>query len=433
MDVKSGNRIIANWLMNNSNYLFINAYLQRYGIVHILETEDSGVISILHEWIEQTDENDFETLKELLGNVFISSLQNGRSAICPLLDVYRSNYRKKEGSVIRYRDLLVYTYRFVLKRKGKDAPGLKEIYQILYENHEEIRAELLYGEGIPDYQEAKEHFNRTIVHAEQLANNTGRWWPMRMLGVAYNRLANLEKKQGNIDVAEKNYEKGKRCFDDAYSMLMDSEQLQNFEHDRIILQRDKAIINERLGDIAFAKKNFSDALVHYKDYYSSCKAAHDSTSSLKNKWDLSISLLRLGDAQRYLGKLKDAYSNFVGALSLRREILLTMQGELATLLAQYSMDHCPNFQCIDVTFVTNSVDEIPKESRDIDPIRDIAMCYVRLGDLAFAVKAFKAAKFFYSAFSAFCSYNSVYNNEISDKDLELSKERLSRISKIEEG
>lgn len=434
VEVKSGNRIIANWLMNNQNYLSTNTYLQRYGIVHILESGDSGMVVILCKWIEQTDENNFETLKELLSNAFISSLQDGKPAASLLLDIYRSNYRGTVGSVIRYRDLLVYTYRFVLKRRGKDALGLQDIYQILYDNHEEIRAELLCGEGIADYQEARDHFIKTIDHAKQLlndANKAGRWWPMRMLGVAYNRLANLEKKHGSIDVAEENYEKGKHCFEKACSMLTESEQLQNFEHDSIILQRDKAIINERLGDIAFAKKDFPDALMHYEDFYVACKEAHDKTSSLKNKWDLSISLLRLGDAQRYLGKLKDAYSNFKQALSLRREILLMMQGELAKLLGQYNMEYCPNFKCTDVTSVTALVDEVPRESRDIDPVRDIAMCYVRLGDLAFSVNAFDAAKFLYSAFNALCK--SAGNSGTSDRDLELSIERLSRIHRAKGG
>lgn len=427
VDKKQGNRLIVDWMKRNPNYLFENLYLRKYGIIHILEDEDSDEISAIAEKIEKSDEDDFETLKMLLSKTYLSVLQNNRPAQISLIQIYRSKY---SVCVARYRDLLVYTYRYVLKRRGNDATKLDDIFQVLCDNHEEIRARLLKGEGITSYDEAKRYFNTTIEYAREYVNDTngvGKWWNMRMLGAAYNRLANLEKKHGDIDEAEKQYKNGKKCFDEAEILLSETGMIEEFVDDSIIIQRDKAIINERLGDIAFVKRDFSSAYKYYQDYFQSCEKAFRSRCTIRNKWDLSISLLRLGDTLRYLGELKTAKSNYRHALSLRRDILFAMHIEYAGIVSE--VDYCPEFECFNIQAEPNIlVDEVPKESRDIDPIRDIAMCYVRLGDLAFFVHNFEAARFFYGEFYDLCQYyKDIYNTEFSLEEFKLSQERLNRL------
>lgn len=427
VDEKRGNQVIVHWMKQNSNFLFENVYLQKYGIIHILETEDVNEINTIAERIEQSTEDDFETLKMVLSKAYLSVLQNGQAAQKTLIQIYRSNYSK---FVSRYRDILLYTYRYILKRKGNDDTKLDDIFQILCDNHEEIRARLLKGEGIDDFDIARNHFIKVIEYAEGYINDTkdvGQWWNIRMLGTAYNRLANLEKKCGDIDEAEKQYKNGKKCFDKADQLLSNTGMIEEFEDDKIIIQRDKAIINERLGDIAFVKRDFMGARNYYQAYFQSCEKAYKNRCTLRNKWDLSISLLRLGDTLRYLGKLREAKDNYRQALYLRREILFAMHIEYASIVS--SIDFCPEFECFDIQADPNIiVDEVPKESRDIDPIRDIAVCYVRLGDLAFFLHNFETAKVFYNEFYELCQYcKNIFNTESSLKEFKLSQERLNRL------
>lgn len=431
VDRKVGNQLIIDWMKQYPNYLFENLYLRKYGIIHILEAEDSDEINVIAERIEKSNENDFETLKALLSKAYLGVLQNGQPAQISLIQIYRSKY---SACVARYRDLLVYTYRYVLKHKGNDPAKLNDIFQVLFDNHEEIRAKLLEGEGIADYDLAKNHFMDTIKCAIEYSNNTnapGGWWNKRMLGTAYNRLANLEKKHNDIDEAEKQYEYGKKCFDEAEQLLFKTDMVEQFLNDLIIIRRDKAIINERLGDILFTKRNFGGAENYYKAYYKACEKAFKDRNTLRNKWDLSISLLRLGDALRYLGQLKKAQTHYRRALNLRRDILLDMHNEYASIVL--NIGYYPEFKCYDIKIDSNiSVDEVPKESRDIDPVRDLAMCYVRLGDLAFSIHDIDSAKFFYDKFYALCQYNNnVFNTESSRKEFKLSQERLERLTSKE--
>lgn len=427
VDEQNGNLVIVQWLKQNPRYLFENSYLIKYGITHILETRSLDMIKIISEKIENVNENDFEFLKVMLSKMYMSTLKGGETTQKSLLDIYSLNYSK---NVNRYRDILVHTYRYVLRHKGVNATGLNDIYQILCNNHEEVRARLLQGEGIERPYDARNHFKETIEIAKQYIDKSDKgtsWWNIRMLGISYNRLANLEKKTGNIDEAQKQYENGKRCFEKAHEMLSsNTSMVEVFKNDKIIIQRDEAIINERLGDISFEKRYFSQASEHYKKYLCSCEKAYKAKGTLKNKWDLSVSLLRLGDAVRYLGKINDAKSYYHRAFNLRREILLAMHVENANLISTT----WPEFICVDIQIDGNvEVDVVPKESRDIDPIRDIALCHIRLGDLAFAANALEAAKFFYGEFYKLCQYNNdKVGNEASHAELEISRKRLRKVT-----
>lgn len=72
--------------------------------------------------------------------------------------------------------------------------------------------------------------------------------------------------------------------------------------------------------------------------------------------------------------------------------------------------------------------EMFKESRDIDPIRDIAMCYARLGDLAYVLNQKNVALEYYEALVKLCERN---NKEVqtatSEHDLVVSRLRKTRI------
>lgn len=428
VDEKKGNLVIVQWLEQNPSYLFENSYLIKYGITHILETKSQDKVKIISEKIENVNEDDFEFLKVMLSKMYMRTLKGGEAAQRSLLTIYRLNYSK---NVNKYRDILVHTYRYVLKHKGVNATGLNDIYQILCDNNEEVRARLLQGEGISSPYDARKHFMETIEVAKRYIDESdkdGSWWHMRMLGVSYNRLANLEKKIGNIDEAEKQYENGKECFEKADKLLSDTCMVEVFKNDKIIIHRDEAIINERLGDISFEKSDFLHAAEHYKKYFCSCEKAYEARGTLKNKWDLSVSLLRLGDSVRYLGKFNEAKNYYRRAFNLRREILLAMHVENANLISAT----WPEFKCLDTQISSNVLpDRVPKESRDIDPIRDIALCHIRLGDLAFATDAFEAAKFFYGEFYKLCQHNNdKVGNESSRAELEISHERLRRITSI---
>ena len=339
---------------------------------------------------------------------------------------------------MRYRDILVYTYRYILKRKEGNAPGLAGICSLLREKGEEIRAELLIGEGIRCYDTAKEHFERTIRRAEEkLELGDGNiWWDTRMLGVAYNRLGNLENKEGNVDEAISQYKKGKECFDRAIKILeRDIKLLGSYHADDEILHRDEAISNERLGDLSFKKREFHDAAQYYNSYYESCRSAYNEAQNLSSKWDLSISLLRLGDAKRYLGELDEAREKYKSALELRRDILRHMRSDCIDLICDGNGGFYREFSCPEREIVSEArIDDVPRESRDIEPIRDIALCYVRLGDLSFSLGLHETAVFYYEIFVRLCEKNNIeVGTDATEHDFEISRKRRERITLAQAG
>ncbi len=425
IDTESGSEAIVKWFESEGSHFCQNGYLWKYGLLHVLERRENTIIEKL---IEESEPDDFEKLKEALSILFLSAHQNRVSAVSELLCLYRANYHKS----VRYRDILVYTYRYILKRKEGNAPGLAGICSLLREKGEEIRAELLIGEGIRCYDTAKEHFERTIRRAEEkLELGDGNiWWDTRMLGVAYNRLGNLENQQGNIDEAAVQYQKGKECFDNAMEILeKDHQLLQSYHADDEILRRDEAISNERLGDLSFQMKKFHDAAQYYDSYYKSCRSAYDAAQNLNSKWDLSVSLLRLGDAKRYLGKFTDAREKYKSALELRRDILRHMRSDCMDLICDGKGEYYREFSCPERERVSEAVmEEAPVESRDIEPIRDIALCYVRLGDLAFHLGLHEIAAFYYEIFVRLCEKNNAeIGTDATEHDFEISRKRRERI------
>ena len=427
IEIREGTKLIVKWFDNKKGHFYENEYLKKYGLFHVLESKDYEIIEKL---IVESKADDFERLKEELSILFVNDCTSRVNVTSELLYLYEKNYNK----TIRVRDILVYTYRYVLKRKGANALGLSEICSLLKEKHESIRASLLIGEGINDYNSAKTHFENTIEQAFELVKNSegNIWWNKRMLGVAYNRLANLENKAGYTQEAVFQYNKGKKCFDEAIEELeKDPKQLSDFRDDYNILQRDEAIINERLGDLAFKEKDYHNANKYYSSYYDACKRTFDSDQTLNTKWDLSISLLRLGDTKRYLGKLLEARNKYKSALDLRRDILQHMRNDCMSIISNGSRSYYKDFECPESTQTIDILmDEVPKESRDIEPIRDIAMCYIRLGDLAYDLGFFNVAEFYYDILVKLCEKNDAeVGTQGTEYDLIISKKRRERICK----
>lgn len=425
VDTDLGANAIVDWFRTKEGQFYKNQYLQKYGLLHVLK---QGRHEIIENLIVGAEEDDFEKLKEELGILFISDGTNQVDVISELMHIYRDSYDK----TVRIRDILVYTYRYVLKRKGKDFPGLSDISALLNQKNEKIRARLLTGEGISVYDEAKKYFKETIEQASEITkgNEGNSWWNLRMLGVSYNRLANLENRAGHVDEACTQYENGKDCFDKAIGILSADVNLANaFREDYEILERDEAIINERLGDLSFKQKCFEKAVHYYKAYYDACNQALERKRTLNSKWDLSISLLRLGDARRYLGELKEAKENYRDALDLRRDILQHMRSDCMDILSNGNRNYYKDFACPEKAHVYGwPVDDVPRESRDIEPVRDIALCYVRLGDLAFSLDCVEASEFYYDIFHKLCERNNAdVRTRATEYDLEISRQRKNRI------
>lgn len=431
IDVDVGKAKIIEWIQNGSKgeykyYSFYkNDYLQKYAMHHLL---DSQKIEVINELIIRSKPDDFEKLKALLGALFINEEAGRRGWKCLLLQIFQDRYN------YRIRDILVYIYRYILKRKGANYPVLQQLIDILKSKQEGIRAELLLGEGFDNYQRAFNHFQNTINLAKEAIEN-GRsiervniWWDVRMHGVAYNRLANLENKSKHREKSESLYFIGKAQFEEAKNLFNRAtlEEREAFKEDITIIERDLGISNERLGDIAFSSGNYKAAEEYYRQFYQACNLAYASQAYLRTKWDLSISLLRLGDAECCLGKTAFAQDHYKTALNLRREILQHMRSDCMDALPRpfYIEFTCPNMYEFDST--TNM--EMFKESRDIDPIRDIAMCYARLGDLAYVLNQKNVALEYYEALVKLCERN---NKEVqtatSEHDLVVSRSRKTRI------
>lgn len=420
-----GTQQIVKWFEQKNGKFYKNPYLQKYGLIHALESKENELIVKL---IKTSDPDDFEKLKERLSVLFVSNQKYKVDVISELLNIYRDHY----NATVKFRDVLVYTYRYILKVKGKKSTGLNEIYNLLCRKQEKIRAELLIGEGIEDYESAKKHFTNTIEEAKNIINkNTdNKWWNMRMLGVAYNRLANLENKEGYTDEAVVQYGSGKECFDKAIDILSsNSEQLKDFSDDYRILQRDEAIINERLGDLAFKKRDFPAASAYYFSYFTACDKVNDEVSTLNSKWDLSISLLRLGDAKRYLGECSEAKKMYKLALDLRRDILQYLRNDCMNIISSGSREYYIDFKCPEKNIgLSSAIDVVPRESRDIDPIRDIAMCYIRLGDLAYCLEIIDVSEYYYEIFYRLCEKNKAESeSKIIEDDLTIAIERKNRL------
>lgn len=426
IDEAEGNEAFVKWIVSKHGHFKGSSYLQKYALTHLLENKKYCEIKDI---IVESSTDDFESLKEELADIVLQDYSYKVDLKTRLLSIYRQYYLE----TIRIRDILVYSYRYVFKRKGNNVSVLKEICNLLIANDEDVRAHLLAGESIADYSKAKKHFENSILLATERVSSTkgNKWWNERMLGVAYNRLANLENKNGNIDDAERLYLKGKNCFgraEDAYkgekSVLS-----QPFKNDYKIILRDLAIINERLGDIFFQKKGFSEAERYYGDYYNACQTAFREESTLYSKWDVSISLLRVGDAKRYLGKLHDAKKYYKLAFEYRRDILQYLRNDCMDLILCGNTSLFKDFYCPDTWNNTNDVDDVPRESRDIEPIRDLAMCYVRLGDLAYLIRNIDVARYYYDYFNKLCNKNRLeIENMETEKDMRICQERMSRVS-----
>lgn len=433
VDSRAGREAIVHWIRKGCkdgcacSFFYKNDYLQKHGLYHLLETNECNTIKIL---IEDSSPDDFEKLKSLLGSIFVRE------------DTIRSGWNRNLFQAFqdcygyRVRDILVYIYRYILKRRGTRNSILRDIYNLLCEKGEKIRAELLWGEGIEDYSEARCHFKKTIEQAEQLSNEHkgSEWWDVRMLGVACNRLANLENKHKNQLEAKDFYEKGKKHFEQAKKRWEEQTEdvKEQYKADIIIIERDLGIICERLGDLAFGQGDYGAAEKNYQEFYNVCNSAYKSEPNLRNKWDLSISLLRLGDAQRCQGKTRTAQNQYTQALELRREILQHMRSDCMDILPSLSNSY---FVCPETDELAGKARmEMIKESRDIDPIRDIAMCYARLGDLAYSLGNMAVAAEHYDTFVKLCEkYNNEVRTKASENDLRISRERRSCITEINGG
>lgn len=433
INLVEGTNIILKWFEGKKEFFYENEYLQKYGLLHVLENKNYNLIVNL---IRESKEDDFEKLKERLSVHFINEYTSRVNVASELLNIYRINYNQ----TVRIRDILVYTYRFILKRKGGNAFGLDEICILLNEKHEEIRADLLVGEklSIYDLRLAKEHFEKTISKAINITENKSdnSWWNIRMLGVAYNRLANLENKLGNTDSAVRQYQNGKVNFDKAIKVLeADAKQLNDYANDYKSLERDEAIINERLGDLIFKKGDYEKAAQYYSVYYEACNSAFNRTSNLNSKWDLSTSLLRLGDAKRYMMQFQEAQDKYREALDLRRDILQHMRSDCISIISAGNRNYYKAFRCPKDEVVSQEVfDEMSKESRDIEPIRDIAMCYIRLGDLAFCLGVFEVAEYYYDILVKLCEKNNAeIRTKTTENDLKIGKMRKERLSQYKRG
>lgn len=425
-DARNGADAILKWLESNNytNYYNKNSYLKKYGLLHAMER---GRDEIIVDLINNTNSDDFVCLKEDLAVLFLTDFRNQVVPSKKLISIYRNMPR----NLVRVRDILVYTYRYVLKHKGNGATGLSDIYDLLVENDEVIRAFLLKGEGIEDYKEAKEFFLDIIEKARLIIDKKegNDWWNNRMLGIAYNRLANLENRHEFVKDAEKWYGKGKECFDKAVTIIEADEQLcEAYKDDYAILKRDLAIIHERLGDISFKQRVFEKAEGYYRSYYNECFRTYNENPTLNSRWDFSISCLKMGDVKRYLGFYKKARDFYREALNLRRDILLKLRIDCAGLISNGREYYC-SFECEDGQDTNDmQLDDILKESRDMEPIRDMAICYARLGDLAFCAGDKSAAGQYYDILYRLCAKNYAETKTIStESDLTFAIKRKKRI------
>lgn len=430
IDIYAGKAKMVEWIQrgNGGEYIYYsfynNDYLRKYALHHLLDGRKTDVISDL---IRCSNPDDFEKLKSLLGNLFINPDAARRGWDRLLLSLFREKYD------YRIRDILIYIYRYILKRKIPKQRVLNKIIELLKINGEEIRAELLLGEGIENYETAHLHFCNTIDRANKLIKEmqaeacVNIWWHVRMSGVACNRLANLESKKHHRENAENFYFQGKQKFETAKQLFHEApiDQQRVFSEDITIIDRDLGISNERLGDISFESGNHKKAAEYYQQFYEVCDLAYQQHANMRTKWDLSISHLRLGDAECCLGKTVSAQAHYISALGLRREILQHMRSDFMDMLPR---PYYVEFDAPDTVDIGTDINtQRFKESRDIDPIRDIAICYARLGDLAFSLDQPDVAAEYYAILVNLCERN---HNEMrtaaSEHDLSISRARMKR-------
>ena len=430
---------IIRWIKRKGQLFYNNEYLRKYGLLHLWENGEKDYI--INELIINSDDNRFEQIKEELAGLYIELAkrdENSDSYTVALISFFSQHYLK----TFRIRDILVYSYRFIAGYREKQYQGLKDIIDLLNTNHDEVRARLLLGESIDDYAEAKKSFQDTISFAKSIVEEVNsnvdkthnKWWCLRMLGIAYNRLAHLEAREGNVDEAIIQYSNGKKCFDDALLCLKQNgtrvEFAEKTKYDKKTLERDEAIINERMGDLYSLKREYSKAQDYYTEYFNYCQMA-SKTNEIKAMWDLSTSKLRRGDCFRYLGFPQKAYLEYKEALFHRKDILQNLRNDCYEKV--FTNRHrvfipfdCPEQIDIGDDFIE---DKVPRESRDIDPVRDIGLCYVRLGDLAYSLSKKNIASEYYNIYYLFCDIAiNEAKTKITDNDMQVCTERQQRIA-----
>lgn len=422
---------LAEWCIERINNFMENNYLRDYGIEHILERTDKfDKDAFIVKQITSTSPDVFEKIKVELGRLHRKYTE--------LLSIYKKAYAENPK---RFRDIMVFTYREIAKRNISPQEQhrlMDEIYTFLRDNNDEIRAELLKGESIEDYDEAKCHFVKTIKSAnEKVEKKPNSLWDRRMLGVAHNRLGHLEKANGHIDEAINEYTAGKEQFDSICSWY--NENPDQLDEMYLFYRRDEAISNERLGDLKFDRKMYQDAKEHYIKFQKACLNIEERAGknrSLRNQWDSANSYLRLGDAQVQLKEYSSAQNSYIEALKIRADIADQLVGgsirQITRIIGYEGSGRVEtyyiisNYDNINVEPILHK--DVLKETRDMDATRDMAICYMKLGDLAYDLGFYPEAKEYYYKFHMLCRMNdNEYNTAQTDAELLISTVRLNNV------
>jgi tetratricopeptide (TPR) repeat protein/pimeloyl-ACP methyl ester carboxylesterase len=154
------------------------------------------------------------------------------------------------------------------------------------------------------------------IAIEQAAYPSEREW-QRDLAVAYEKIGDLQKAQGDLAEALKFYN------DD----LTIAERLAKLDPRDARGQRDLSICYEEIGDVQMAQSDLKGALKSYKDSLSIReRLAQFDPASPGWQSDLSFTYIRLGDVQRTQGDLQAALKSYQNGLAIRENLAKSDSG-----------------------------------------------------------------------------------------------------------
>ena len=160
-----------------------------------------------------------------------------------------------------------------------------------------------------DLRAARERYSASLTVAQEqsrLKPDDRRW--QRNVGVAYNRLGDVERAAGNLGAVRARYE----------AALAIADRLAEDEPDNAEWQRDLSVSFNKLGDVEVASGNLGVARQRYEAGLAiRDRLAKEESDNTRRQRDLSVSYSKLGDVEMDSGNLGAARERHEAGLAIR--------------------------------------------------------------------------------------------------------------------
>lgn len=251
---------------------------------------------------------DVEVDKERAVELITSSAEAGLvEAIEKLVQMYYTG----EGVKRNYDTAVMWQEKLVeqLERKYIESNDLKDGYA--FETSVSKLGDYLYE--IRKMEKAKAAFRRLKIFCKENMTDSGSdyWW---FLFVSYQRLGEIEKKEGNLKQSKEYYEKSLQI-----SLRMQSEM------GTLRTYRDVSISYESLGEIEEKEGHLRKAREYYLKSWEIRKKLKTELGTIRTQSDLAWSYDSLGDIEKEEGDPEEAKAYYMKGLEIREKLAAELE------------------------------------------------------------------------------------------------------------